>query len=69
MKGFIELEICGERIALNTNFIVEVYEERKKTRYKTIVELRTHIQTISGVDYIVGETYDEIKQKIAEALQ
>lgn len=69
MKGFIELEICGERIVLNTNLIVEVWEERKKTRYKTIVELRTHIQTISGVDYIVGETYDEIKQKIAEALQ
>lgn len=66
MKGFIELEICGERIALNTSLIVEVWEQRKKTKFKNIVELRTHIQTISGMDYIV-DTYDEIMQKIAEA--
>lgn len=68
-KGFIDLTICGERILINTALIVEVWEQKKKTRFKSIVELRTHITLLNDMEYIVAYTYDEIMQMIAEANQ
>lgn len=68
-KGFIKLSICGERISINTALIVDVWEQKKKTRFKNIVELRTHIEMLNGMEYIVAYTYDEIMEMIAEANQ